>query len=94
MARRYSTKSASRRWPVQGFFNILDIGAINLWMMYNEIGGINKKRRDFILNLAGEYVQNMSPLRHILYSIFTPYKMMHHYLRKEMQKMPNQSMPE
>lgn len=29
VARKYSTKSKSNRWPVQVFFNILDLFAIN-----------------------------------------------------------------
>ncbi|QQP38927.1 Uncharacterized protein FKW44_019645, partial [Caligus rogercresseyi] len=29
MARLYSCRSASRRWPMQVFYNILDMAAIN-----------------------------------------------------------------
>ena len=31
MARKYTVKSRSRRWPLQIFFNILDLAAINAW---------------------------------------------------------------
>lgn len=70
MARKYSTKSASRRWPVQVFFNVLDLAAINSWIVYKESIGINIERRDFILKLADElrknYVSsNTSPLSDI-----------------------------
>lgn len=58
MSRKYSTKSASRRWPVQVFFNILDFAAINAWVVYKEATRINIQRRDFILNLADELRTN------------------------------------
>ena len=29
MARKYTVNAASRRWPVQFFYNILDLAAIN-----------------------------------------------------------------
>jgi len=34
MARKYSVKSASRRWPVHAFFNVLDLAGINAWVLY------------------------------------------------------------
>ena len=34
MARKYSVKSKSRRWPLQIFFNILDLAGINSWVLY------------------------------------------------------------
>lgn len=54
MARKYSVKASSRRWPVQVFYNILDLAAINSWILYKETTGASIKRRDFILKLADE----------------------------------------
>jgi len=54
MARKYSVKASSRRWPVQVFYNILDLAAINAWILYKETTGISITRRQFILKLADE----------------------------------------
>lgn len=54
MARKYSVKASSRRWPVQVFYNILDLAAINAWILYKETTGAPITRREFILKLAGE----------------------------------------
>ena len=34
MVRKYPIKASSRRWPVQVFYNILDLAAINSWILY------------------------------------------------------------
>ncbi|XP_055378966.1 piggyBac transposable element-derived protein 4-like [Condylostylus longicornis] len=54
MARKYSVKSGSRRWPLQVFFNILDLAAINAWVLYKETTGENISRKDFLFQLAEE----------------------------------------
>jgi hypothetical protein len=54
MARKYSTKSKSHRWPLQVFFNILDLAGINAWILYKETTGENISRQDFLLQLAVE----------------------------------------
>ncbi|KAK9674865.1 Transposase IS4 [Popillia japonica] len=36
MTRKYSTKSKSNRWPVQVFFNILELAAINASILYKQ----------------------------------------------------------
>ena len=41
-ARMYTTKVASRRWPLQVFYNLLDLAAINAAIVYQEVRG-NKK---------------------------------------------------
>jgi hypothetical protein len=51
-------------------FNILDLTAINAWVIYKESTGINIKRRDFILNLAEElrtkyFTSKTSPLTNL-----------------------------
>ena len=37
MAKKYRVKSSSRRCPVQIFFNISDLAAINAWILYKEV---------------------------------------------------------
>ena len=37
MACRYSTRAAARRWPVHVFYNILDLAAINAWIIYRGV---------------------------------------------------------
>lgn len=54
MSRKYSVKAGARRWPLQVFFNILDLAAINAWIIYKECTGSNISRRDFLLRLAEE----------------------------------------
>ncbi|CAD1469962.1 unnamed protein product, partial [Heterotrigona itama] len=36
MAQKYTVKAASFRCPLQVFFNILDLAAINAWILYKE----------------------------------------------------------
>src|SRR5882757_5751585 len=54
MARKYSVKSSSRRWPVQVFYNTLDLVAINAWVLYKETTGKIITHRKFILKLCEE----------------------------------------
>lgn len=54
MAKKYSVKASSRRWPVHVFYNILDLAGINAWVLYKEITKENVSRRDFLLRLAEE----------------------------------------
>lgn len=64
MCRKYSVKSASRRWPVHSFFNILDLAGIKAWILYKELTKEKISRRDFLFKLgeelAKEYVENKS----------------------------------
>uniref|UniRef100_A0AAV2J586 PiggyBac transposable element-derived protein domain-containing protein n=1 Tax=Knipowitschia caucasica TaxID=637954 RepID=A0AAV2J586_KNICA len=53
-SRLYSTKGATRRWPVAVFCNILDLAAINAWVLYRQCTGANIARHAFILELAKE----------------------------------------
>lgn len=41
MARFYSVKAPTRRWPLQIFYNILNLASINSWVLYKKI---NKKK--------------------------------------------------
>ena len=49
MARLYTTRSATRRWPVAVWDNILDIAAINSWILFRQVTKENITRREFIL---------------------------------------------
>lgn len=57
MARRYSTKNSSRRWPIQVFYNMLDLAGINAVILYREVTGEKISRKDFLLSLATEMQQ-------------------------------------
>jgi hypothetical protein len=52
MARRYSTRAAARRWPVHVFYNILDLAAINAWIIYRGVTGEKMSRHAFLHQLA------------------------------------------
>ena len=54
MARKYSTKVSSRRWPLQVFYNVFDLAAINALVLYREVTGTNISRREFLLKLITE----------------------------------------
>ena len=53
-ARLYSTKSASRRWPLKVWGNILDIAAINARVIFMKSTGKQISRRSFLLKLIKE----------------------------------------
>jgi len=54
MARRYSTRAAACRWPVHVFYNILDLAAINAWIIYRCVTGEEVGRQAFLRQLAEE----------------------------------------
>jgi hypothetical protein len=54
MARKYSTRAAARRWPVQVLYNILDLVAINIWIIYRGVTGVKTSRYAFLRQLAEE----------------------------------------
>jgi len=54
MARRYSTRAAARQWPVHVFYSILDLAAINAWIIYMGVTGEDMSRHDFLLQLNEE----------------------------------------
>ena len=47
MAKKYNVKSGSRRWPLQIFFNILDLAGINTF-------GTSNSKKEFMFQLADE----------------------------------------
>ncbi len=54
MVSLYSTKSASRRWPIDVFFNILDLAGINSWILFKSATNSSISRRNFLLDLGKE----------------------------------------
>lgn len=54
MAKLYTTKAASRRWPVAVFFNVLDLVGINSWILYRKTTNSKISRRQFLLDLGKE----------------------------------------
>ena len=57
MARKYSVKARSFRWPLQVFFSILDLAAINAWILYKECTRSKISRKEFIFCLAEELTE-------------------------------------
>ncbi|XP_078121188.1 uncharacterized protein LOC144527155 [Sander vitreus] len=58
MARLYSVKAGTRRWPVAVFYHMLDLAAINAHILYKQCLSKRESRREFILGLASELRQN------------------------------------
>ena len=48
----FTVKSKSRRWPLQVFFNILDITGIIAWILSKEITGEGISRQEFLFQLV------------------------------------------
>ena len=63
MARKYSVKSKSNRWPVHVFFNILDLASINAWILYKETTGEKISRQDFLFQLAEELANDDAEIK-------------------------------
>lgn len=54
MARSYTTRCTSRRWPLYVLYNVLDICGINSWILYQQVTQQNITRRDFLFELIQE----------------------------------------
>lgn len=54
MGRKYCVKSKNFRWPLQVFFNILDLAEINAWVLYEETTGETISRQEISFQLASE----------------------------------------
>ncbi|KAJ8875573.1 hypothetical protein PR048_023469 [Dryococelus australis] len=52
MARKYSVKSLPRYWPVNVFFNVLNLACINSWILYKDVTGRNIRRGNSSWNCA------------------------------------------
>ena len=60
-ARLYIAKSASRRWPAGVWSNILNIAAINFYVLYKKVKNKSITRRQFILMLVENLLGNPEP---------------------------------
>lgn len=56
MVRKYSVKSKSCRWPLQVFFNIIDLAGINAWVLYKATTGEKMSRQEFLFHLTREEI--------------------------------------
>ncbi|XP_047661136.1 uncharacterized protein LOC125139776 [Tachysurus fulvidraco] len=54
MARMYSVRAPTHRWPVAFFYNMLDLAAVNAYILYQACTGLTCKRRLFLSLLAKE----------------------------------------
>jgi hypothetical protein len=54
MSRIYNVKSATRRWPVCVFYNILNLAGINSWILYKKVNKCDIKRKNFLIKLIEE----------------------------------------
>ena len=61
MAKKYSVKCGSHRWSFQVFCNILDLAAINAWIIYKETTGDSITRKAFLFQLAKEPADEYTP---------------------------------
>ena len=62
MTRLYSVKSATRRWPICVFYNILNLAIINSWILYRKVNGKKISRRKFIIALIENIKENRETL--------------------------------
>ena len=54
MLRKYSTRTASRRWPLHVLFNIIDMALSNSWIIYKNVCRSSISRRLFIQRVSEE----------------------------------------
>ena len=59
MVRSYSTKCMTQRWPLILFYNMIDVSAFNVFIVWQEINHGNgnvfiRQRRKFLINLGKE----------------------------------------
>ena len=59
MARMYSVKAASRRWPVHVFYNIIDMGLINSWIIYKSVCKSSISRKEYIQKIVEDLTGNI-----------------------------------
>ena len=63
MARLYLTRSASRRWPLTVWGNILDIAAINARVIFMKSTGTQISRRNSLLKLIKELTAKQTTMQ-------------------------------
>ena len=71
MLRTYSTKAAYRRWPLAPFFNLVDMTALNTYIIGGDISISTCSRRDFLIKLGKVFApqrEGGGRKRHIYYA--------------------------
>jgi hypothetical protein len=63
MLRQYSSKAASKRWPLSCFYNIIDISCLNAYVISREAGISKCSRRDFLISLAHQLCMPLMKVR-------------------------------
>ncbi|KAJ8878226.1 hypothetical protein PR048_018803 [Dryococelus australis] len=58
MARKYAVRISTRRWPMHTFQNILDLAAINAWILYKEITSEKISYRCFLQKFVEELAES------------------------------------
>ena len=58
MARLYSIKAGTLRWPVPVFYKVLDLAGINTFVLYKKRTSDKVSRRDFLFKLATELCED------------------------------------
>ena len=56
IVKNFSTKSASRKWPLAIFFDILDKADLNACILFKEATGMKMSRKECFIRLAEELV--------------------------------------
>ena len=62
MPRNYFCKISDRRWPLQIFSYVLDLAAINAFMLFTSVTGATISRRRSLLQLVSEIVDLQVPV--------------------------------
>ena len=60
MARSMTTKSGTRRWPQACMFNMIDLAAINAFILFKAVTGQKISRRKFMKQLIEEMILHSS----------------------------------
>ena len=60
MARQYSVKAGTLRWPFAVFYNIVDLAGINAFVLYKKRTADKFSRRDFLFKHATELLKTTS----------------------------------
>lgn len=70
MTRKYTVKSKSQRWPLQVFFNTLNVAGTNAWILCKEATeGIS--RQEFLFQLGQELATEYQEQRNKIAKIVT-----------------------
>ncbi|XP_057714103.1 uncharacterized protein LOC130930276 [Corythoichthys intestinalis] len=54
MVREFSVRTGTRRWPIAVFYNMIDMAALNAYVLYQACTGRQERRVDFLVGLAKE----------------------------------------